>query len=327
VHGTSARRATEYNARVGFATTRQSPDAIAELAQAWRRYDGDPDAAIRAITKTAARALNVARAGVWLFSEDHSATTCIDLYEAAHDRHSSGMVVHATEYPTYFAALLEEDAIAADDAHTDPRTMELSRPYLGLHGIAALLDAPIRTGMRLVGILCHEHVGGVRAWTPEERRDAAFLASLASLTLELGDRPRREALRVATVETTGEGIVAFDGETVLAFNQRFLDIWQLDARSMRSLDTVREHIARRTIHRVEASHDEQIDILQLDDGRILERTNRPQVVSGKVIGRVWSFRDITTQRRADAFLHPSDSGVRSVPAGSAALRLRRRAGR
>jgi len=320
--------------RVGIATTRKSPDAIAELAQVWRRYEDDPDAAIRAITETAARALNVARTGVWLFSEDHGEATCIDLYEAAHDRHSSGMVIRARDYPVYFAALLAEDAIAADDAHTDPRTSEWSRSYLGLHGVAALLDAPIRTGLRLVGILCHEHVGGPRAWTPEERRDAAFLASLASLSLELEERPRREALRAATVEAAGEGILASDGETVLAFNQRFLDMWQLDARSMRSLETVREHIARRIAQGADAAsepfvgtHGEQIDVLELDDGRIFERTNRPQIVAGKVIGRVWSFRDITARRHAETFLRAGDSGLRTAPAGSAAIRPRRRADR
>jgi hypothetical protein len=46
----------------------QSTDAIAELARIWRRYEGDPDGAIHAITETAARALDTARASVWLLS-------------------------------------------------------------------------------------------------------------------------------------------------------------------------------------------------------------------------------------------------------------------
>lgn len=304
---------------MGFATKTESADEIAELARLWKRYEGDPDAAIRAITETAARALKTARASVWLFSEDHSELTCIDLYEADLQRHTSGMVLRSFDYPAYFAALLEEDAIAAKDAHTDPRTAEFSRTYSDPHRVGALLDAPIRTGLRLVGVLCHEHIGGERVWTPIERRDAAFLGSLASLSLDLENRPRREALRAATVESTVEGIIASDGETVLAFNQRFLDMWQLDPRSMRSLATVREHIARRTVSGPPAEGDDPVVVLELDNGRLFERTSRPQTVAGKVIGRVWSFRDITAQRSTEA--------MRSAPAPAATVGPRRRADR
>ena len=104
----------------------QVQDAIAELARIWKRYEGDPDGAIRAITETAARALKTARASVWLLAEDSSEMTCVDLYEAADHRHSSGIVLRATDFPKYFAAMLEEETIAAEDAHTDPRTAEFS---------------------------------------------------------------------------------------------------------------------------------------------------------------------------------------------------------
>ncbi len=43
-------------------TQMQSVDAIAELARIWKRYEGDPDGAIRAITETAAKALKTALA-------------------------------------------------------------------------------------------------------------------------------------------------------------------------------------------------------------------------------------------------------------------------
>ena len=84
----------------------QSPDAIAELARIWKRYEGDPDGAIRAITETAANALGVARASVWLLSEDSSEMTCVELYEAAEQRHSSGSVLRSTDFPRYFASML-----------------------------------------------------------------------------------------------------------------------------------------------------------------------------------------------------------------------------
>src|SRR5688500_10739004 len=118
----------------------QSTDAIAELARIWRRYEGDPDGAIRAITETAASALDVARASVWLLDTDRDELTCADLYEAPLARHSSGIVLKSSQYPGYFAALADEDTIAAVDAHTDPRTREFSESYLTPIGIGAMLD-------------------------------------------------------------------------------------------------------------------------------------------------------------------------------------------
>jgi PAS domain-containing protein len=159
--------------------------------------------------------------------------------------HSSGVVLRSSEYPDYFAALADEETIAADDARSDPRMHELAG-YLAPRGIGALLDAPIRTGLRLVGVLCHEHVGGTRAWTPTEVKDAAFLGSLASLTLELKSRAIREALLAATLESTGEGILACDDHRVLAFNRRFVEMWKLELESLRDVAAVRAHIARHT---------------------------------------------------------------------------------
>lgn len=299
----------------------QSVDAIAELARIWKRYEGDPDGAIRAITETAARALKTARASVWLLAEDSSEMTCVDLYEAAEQRHSSGIVLKAVDFPKYFAALLEEETIAAEDAHTDPTTSEFSASYLTPLNIGAMLDAPIRTGLRLVGVLCHEHIGGPRVWGLGERKDAAFLASLASLTLELKNRAMREALLAATLESTGEGILASDDTRVLAFNQRFLDMWKLDAKSMRSFEGVRSYIAARTQVSGLASQaneafageaGETIDVMELDDGRVFERSSRPQLMGKQVIGRVWSFRDITAQRRSEAALRASEAKMRDL---------------
>ena len=299
----------------------QSPDAISELARIWKRYEGDPDGAIHAITETAARALGVARASVWLLSEDASDMTCVDLYEAAEHRHSSGVVLRAVDFPIYFAAMLEEETIAAADAHTDPSTLEFSKPYLAPLGIGAMLDAPIRTGLRLVGVLCHEHIGGVRVWGLGERKDAAFLASLASLTLELKHRAMREALLAATLESTGEGILASDDSRVLAYNQRFLDMWKLDAKSMRSFEGVRAYIAARTAlsglvgaanEAFAGADGESVDVLELDDGRVFERSSRPQLMGKQVVGRVWSFRDITAQRRAEAALRASEAKMRDL---------------
>jgi diguanylate cyclase (GGDEF)-like protein len=302
-------------------TPTASPDALSELARIWRRYEGNPDGAIRVITETGCKALGVARCSVWLLDENREKLRCLDLFEATTGVHSTGIVLDAPSYPGYFAALDQEEPIAADDAHTDARTREFSEGYLTPLGIGALLDAPIRTGFSLVGVVCHEHIGGERAWTRAEQKDAAFLASLASLALELGARAKREALLEATLESTGEGIVAIDGDRVLAFNRRFLEMWGLEEPPTK-VPKLRRHMDSKTQQLARYLSDAQdilagfaedaVDVIELADGRVYERTSRPQLLRDQVVGRVWSFRDVSGQRRSEAALRASESRMRDL---------------
>ncbi len=301
--------------------TAATSDALSELARIWRRYEGDPDGALRMITETGCQALGVARCSVWMLDDDRESLRCLDLFEGQSATHSSGIVLPAPTYPRYFAALESEEPISADDAHRDPRTSEFSAGYLTPLGIGALLDAPIRLGLRLVGVVCHEHIGDARVWSRGEQKDASFLASLASLALELSQRARREALLAATLESTGEGIVAFDLQRVVAFNQRFLEMWGL-SEPPTHFAALRAHMNARTNNLArylsDASDilagpvDDSVDVIELGDGRVFERNSKPHRLGGRSVGRVWSFRDVTGQRRAEAALRSSEVRMREL---------------
>jgi signal transduction histidine kinase len=146
---------------------------------------------LRRITEISARAIQVERVGVWTLSEDRSLLRCCELYELSKDRHSAGTVLQARDFPTYIRALDERRDVPAADAPSDPLTNELRDTYLIPLGIGAMLDAPIFREGRVIGVVCHEHVGNSRTWHPDERDFAGSVADMVALKLEA--KARREA--------------------------------------------------------------------------------------------------------------------------------------
>jgi len=162
---------------------------------AHRRITGfaDRQAAFQRITEVGADVLETERVGVWLFEEGHRRIRLWELYERSARRHSSGAVLARELAPSYFAALEQERTIAADDVHQDPRTRELAGPYCAPLGITSMLDAPIRAGDELKGIVCFEHVGPRRRWTVEDESFAASVADFASIAIEAAEHEQAEA--------------------------------------------------------------------------------------------------------------------------------------
>jgi signal transduction histidine kinase len=188
VSGEGTRRAAFEAARLALARiTMAGADSIRDV--------------MRRMTEISARAIQVERVGVWTLSEDRSLLRCCELYELSKNRHSAGTVLQARDFPTYIRALEERRSVPAADAPADPLTSELRDTYLVPLGIGAMLDAPIFREGRVIGVVCHEHVGNSRSWHPEERDFAGSVADMVALKLEA--RARREAeelLRASEVQ-------------------------------------------------------------------------------------------------------------------------------
>ena len=124
------------------------------------------------------------------------------------------------------------------------------------------------------------------------------------------------ALNKAILNTTSDAILVVDGDDrPVAFNRRFVDLWNIPGPLA---DRARRDPAFRTaefraavLHMLTDpkaflrnsetpySQDETIveDTLFLKDGRRLMRYSSPQRVEGDIIGRIWSFHDITELHR------------------------------
>jgi signal transduction histidine kinase len=157
--------------------------------------------AFRLITQIVAEALAVERSGIWFLEDLDRSLRCADLFIASDKRHEPGGALTSSDYPVYMKALRERRAIVADDALHHEDTRELAESYLVPNGITSMLDAPIIRKGRVIGVVCHEHVGPKRVWTEREIDFAGSAADIAALVLEQADRVELEAaLKIRTEE-------------------------------------------------------------------------------------------------------------------------------
>jgi diguanylate cyclase (GGDEF)-like protein len=116
----------------------------------------------------------------------------------------------------------------------------------------------------------------------------------------------------ATLESTAEGILVTDlGGGIRAFNRRFAQLWDMPEPLLRRRNDeavqawMRRSVAdpqghERRLRALDADlAAEARERLALQSGRVLERVVRPLRCRGRLLGRVWSFRDLSAQLDAD----------------------------
>lgn len=141
------------------------------------------------------------------------------------------------------------------------------------------------------------------------------------------------SLLQATLESTKDAILVVDlNNTWVLHNQQFLKLWNIPNEIIDSKDDgialayvldqleEAETFLEKVYSLYSAPEMNSCDILNFKNGKIIERYSIPQRVDGKVIGRVWSFRDITDHEFAKqcikneseknlALLHNASDGI------------------
>jgi PAS domain S-box-containing protein len=164
-----------------------------------------------------------------------------------------------------------------------------------------------------------------------QERTAQLRYANEQLSREMAERRRTEAelekslvLLHATLESTVCGVIAFsyqeDSVKIVSFNQKFVEMWQVPDPIMMSrnpkqqLDFYSNQLKdpesfRKRLQELHSQPDtEGYDTVELKNGGIFEQHFKPLRLGEQIIGRVWSFLDITERKRTEEeLLRASDA--------------------
>jgi len=164
------------------------------------------------------------------------------------------------------------------------------------------------------------------------KRTAELTDANDRLRQEIIDRERAEAelqeslsLQTATLESTADGILVVDmAGNIRKYNQRLLEVWCIPEGFVQSNDDMQirlhmlnqvkdpDRVIQETAELYDHQEIEHHSVLELKDGRILERYSRRQRIEGEITGRVISFRDITEHKRAEEAIKASEANYRAI---------------
>ncbi|WP_320815855.1 PAS domain S-box protein [Flavobacterium sp.] len=145
---------------------------------------------IQHITKEAAIGLNINRVSFWENKNTH--IKLFNGYILNEDKNYSGSILNNEDYPIYIENLQNEPIIIATDAINSDIFIELKGNYFKQFNIKSLIDIPIHSSGKLIGVCCYEATETIKEWTNEDINFARTVTEIIALAIETIKRKEAE---------------------------------------------------------------------------------------------------------------------------------------
>ena len=126
---------------------------------------------------------------------------------------------------------------------------------------------------------------------------------------------RSVSLLKAALDATADGILVVDrAGKIVSFNLRFVDMWRLPGKDRRLARRQQSpgvrarpaegpgEVSEKSARALRPRRRAELRLARVQGWALFERYSGPQRVGGSIVGRVWSFRDVSDRRRMEEIL-------------------------
>lgn len=163
-------------------------DTLEVLAKSENLHQGNIDVVAREILSCSAEVLGTERVNAWLFNHYGNELESLLCYSQSTNVFSKEESLNKSDLPNYFQFIRRNEVIISNQASDEKINEELIDTYIKRFNITAMTDIPLRSGGKMIGVICFEHCGYLHDWTDEEIKFMQSVAQLLSLALETKEK-------------------------------------------------------------------------------------------------------------------------------------------
>ena len=211
---------------------------LAEITKSPILYAGNIEEASFLVAEEGCKALDVQCISIWKLSDDEKFLNKIMAYEADYKNDIKSCLresISMEENVEYRDVLFSERVFAISDIRAEDNSD--AQPIEDEPSLCAYMDAPIRVGGKLFGVICIEQhrcpsYPERREWTAKEQAFASSLSDLMAFAVENSERHRLEEI----VQKTNERMMAVNHAAALLLTTK--DNEDVEAKILASMDLV-----------------------------------------------------------------------------------------
>lgn len=163
-------------------------ETIEQLAKSDNLRSGSIEKFTEELLRKSAILLNCQRTNAWLLNEDNSELHNLKSYILSADVFVSDEPLLRVDLPNYFDELTRNELIVSNIARETKINKELLKVYIDPLNITSMIDVPLRTEGKMIGVVCFEHVSIDHEWSLSEQKFVLSIAQLLSLALETNSK-------------------------------------------------------------------------------------------------------------------------------------------